>query len=210
MTDESYVFYSDIREKKKTATGARHVKRGSRSKKCTLPSDYLSRKEIEKMNGEATTVKLNEPMSWNEFIHLSKNLQEHYLNHLIVNHGATISSISTDLFERAKTTLPNYVRKHELSVDPVRRRSGKDIQMWQKFLKKKNLTFDTSKIVQAENTCAPWGSDARPMVTSALDFDFTLDNVTDWDELRKLIARLEGISLEEGYRITLRVRRSGE
>ena len=61
-----------------------------------------------------------------------------------------------------------------------------------------------------EEACAPWGSDARPMVTSALEFDFTLDNVTDWDELRKLIARLEGISLEEGYRITLRVQRSGE
>ena len=58
-------------------------------------------------------------------------------------------------------------------------------------------------------TTAEWGSDIRPMVTSALDFDFTLDNVTDWDELRKLIARLEGISLEEGYRITLRVQRSG-
>ena len=171
------------------------------------------------MNGDVTTVKLNEPMSWKEFTNLSKNLQENYLNHLIVSHGATISSISTDLFGMAKTTLTQYVRKHELNVDPVLRRSGKDIQMWQEFLKKKSLAFDTSKIVQAENAvnrklmeeaCAPWGSDARPMVTSALDFDFTLDNVTDWDELRKLIARLEGISLEEGYRITLRVQRSGD
>ena len=171
------------------------------------------------MNGDVTTVKLNEPMTWKEFTNLSKNLQENYLNHLIVSHGATISSISTDLFGMAKTTLTHYVRKHELNVDPVIRRSGKDIQMWQEFLKKKSLTFDTSKIIQAENAvnrrlmeeaCAPWGSDARPMVTSALEFDFTLDNVTDWDELRKLIARLEGISLEEGYRITLRVQRSGE
>lgn len=75
------------------------------------------------MNGECITVKLNEPMTWNEFIHLSKNLQENYLNHLIVNRGATISSISTDLFGMAKTTLPSYVRKHELSVDPAEGRS---------------------------------------------------------------------------------------
>lgn len=200
MTDAAYIYYSDIREKKKTATGAYHVKRGSKTKKCTLPSDYLSRKEIEKMNSECTTVKLNEPMTWNEFIHLSKNLQENYLNHLIVNRGASISSISADLFGMAKNSLAKYIREHNLNVDPASRRSKKDIQMWEKFLHKKVTDLDE----------APWGTDIRPQVTSVLDFDFTLDNVTDWDELRKLIARLEGISLEGGYRITLRVQRSGE
>lgn len=49
---------------------------------------------------------------------------------------------------------------------------------------------------------------SKSVVTNTLEFNFTLDQVTDWKELKNLIASLEGISLEEGYRITLRVQRS--
>lgn len=238
MTDEAWTYYADIREKKKTATGARHLKRGSRSKKCTLPNEHLSRKEIEKMNGEVTTVKLNEPMSYAAFKCLSKNLQEEYLNHLINKYGGTLTSISTDIFGKAHHTLSHYVKKMGLAVDPVGRRTGLELMTWEKFVNKKSsvdsiahevlaevaggsvedsddeltkqLVFGKSTARQSDNKEAPWGTEIRPMVDSVLEFDFTLDQVTDWGELSKLISRLEGISLEGGYRITLRVQRSGD
>lgn len=41
MTDAKYLFVSDSREKKSVARSAVHRKGGSKSKKCTLPSDYI-------------------------------------------------------------------------------------------------------------------------------------------------------------------------
>jgi hypothetical protein len=68
MKDEEYLFLSDCREKKNIANSARnrrtHCGKGGRVK---LPSDYKTKKEIEKMNGEVKTYRLNSPMSWAEF-----------------------------------------------------------------------------------------------------------------------------------------------
>lgn len=68
MKDEEYLLLSDCREKKNIANSARnrrtHCGKGGRVK---FPSDYKTKKEIEKMNGEVKTYRLNSPMSWAEF-----------------------------------------------------------------------------------------------------------------------------------------------
>ena len=53
MNDEKYVFINDCAEKKRTARGI-HNKRTHAGKggKVIFPSDYLTRKEREAMNGE--------------------------------------------------------------------------------------------------------------------------------------------------------------
>ena len=51
LSDEEYLFRKDIAEKKKTATGAYHKVKGSKSKKCKFPSDYLTKK-VKKNDGE--------------------------------------------------------------------------------------------------------------------------------------------------------------
>lgn len=58
MKDEEFVFNQTVKERNKERTGARHKKNGSKSKKCTLPSDYMTKKEKEKMNGPITTYKI--------------------------------------------------------------------------------------------------------------------------------------------------------
>ena len=50
MKDAEYVFRKDIQDKKSIGRGAFHKKTGSKSKKCTLPSDYLSGKEKKALN----------------------------------------------------------------------------------------------------------------------------------------------------------------
>ena len=50
MTDAEYVFQQDVKERKKMKTGAMHRKCGSKSKKCTLPSDYLTPSQKKKLN----------------------------------------------------------------------------------------------------------------------------------------------------------------
>lgn len=44
LSDEEYTFRQDIKEKKSIGRGAFAKKNGSKSKKCTLPYEYLTKK----------------------------------------------------------------------------------------------------------------------------------------------------------------------
>lgn len=48
MNDIEFILKEDIKKKKQAGSGYRYKKNGSKSKKCSLPSDNLSKKEIEK------------------------------------------------------------------------------------------------------------------------------------------------------------------
>lgn len=68
MTDEKYTFIEDVREKKKTATGAHHKRTHcGKGGAIRFPSDFKSKKELRAMNGEVKSYKLNDPVSWAEF-----------------------------------------------------------------------------------------------------------------------------------------------
>lgn len=83
MNDEKYVFITDCAEKKRTARGI-HNKRTHAGKggKVIFPSDYLTRKEREAMNGEIKTYALNRPMRWKEFKLLPDDVRREYIENL--------------------------------------------------------------------------------------------------------------------------------
>lgn len=83
MNDEKYVFITDCAEKKRTARGI-HNKRTHTGKggKVRFPSDYLTRKEREAMNGEVKTYSLNRPMLWKEFKLLPDDIRREYIEGL--------------------------------------------------------------------------------------------------------------------------------
>lgn len=85
MTDFDY----DVMQKKRTATGAFHRKGGSKSKKCSLPSDNLTEAQRRKLNGPVTSVKLDQPMKWDEFKALSDDLKREYLKSLMETYQAS-------------------------------------------------------------------------------------------------------------------------
>ena len=76
MNDFDY----DAMQKKRIARGASHMKRGS--KKCTLPSDYLTAAQKRRLNGPVSTYKLDEPMSWESFKAMPEDLQKKYILNL--------------------------------------------------------------------------------------------------------------------------------
>lgn len=89
MTDERFVFTQDVKERSQMKTGAFHKKNGSKSKKCTFPSDHLTAKQKKKLNGECETFKLNEPFrDWKAFKKYSVTMKTAYLDNLIHNYGA--------------------------------------------------------------------------------------------------------------------------
>lgn len=88
MTDESYVFRQTSLERKKIANGVYSRKRGSRSKKCTLPSDSLTAGQLKKRNGEVMQYNLNKPMSWHTFKSMPEDLQREYIVKCREKYGA--------------------------------------------------------------------------------------------------------------------------
>lgn len=114
MTDLQYVYQSDIREKKSTGLGIFHKKNGSKSKKCTLPSDYLTRKEKMAMSGECKTYDMRKFYTYEEFKQFPDDIQLQYLNSLINRYDVTIAAIADELFHITQTGLYKYLRKHEL------------------------------------------------------------------------------------------------
>lgn len=57
----------DCLERKRLARQARYRKRGSKSKKCPMSTDYMTQKEWKERNGEVITMNLNRPVSWSVF-----------------------------------------------------------------------------------------------------------------------------------------------
>ena len=85
MNDFDY----DVLQKKRTAAGARRMKRGSRSKRCSLPSDHLTPAQLKRRNGPVSTYKLDAPMRWDDFKSMPVDLQKKYLTNLVETYGAT-------------------------------------------------------------------------------------------------------------------------
>ena len=90
MTD----FDHDVREKKIIARGASHRKRGSKSKKCTLPSDLLTPTQKRKLNGPCLSVRTDRPISWQEFQALPTDLKQAYLEALMHSLGPNQSELA--------------------------------------------------------------------------------------------------------------------
>ena len=93
MTDEKYVFEQTSRERKRTARGAYAKKGGSRSKRCSLPSDNLTAKQRKELNGAVENLNTMKIYTWNEFKRLPNTLKEEYLK-ILYEHGARTLDIA--------------------------------------------------------------------------------------------------------------------
>jgi len=114
MKDEEFIFRQEVREKKRIGAGAFHKKNGSKSKKCTLPSDRLTRKEKEKLNGECKSWNLKAFYSWDEFKCMPDDIQLEYVNSLINRYDCGLTTISKVLFGKAPSTLSFHMKSHGL------------------------------------------------------------------------------------------------
>lgn len=112
MTDERYVYNSDIQDRKRTASGARAKKGDSRSRRCPLPSDSLTKAQRQKLNGSVEHISLNRPMAWNRMRELTPSLQFLYLDHLVSTYNARCADLVSMLgiarctFYRLQKDLP--------------------------------------------------------------------------------------------------------
>ena len=112
MNDFDY----DVMQKKRIARGASHMKRGSKSKKCTLPSDYLTAAQKRRLNGPVSTYKLDEPMNWESFKVMPEDLQKKYILGLQENYGANDEMIGK-MFKKSDTVALRV--RNTLNIKPL-------------------------------------------------------------------------------------------
>ena len=109
-------FDYDTMQKKRIARGASHMKHGSKSKKCTLPSDYLTAAQKRRLNGPVSTYKLDEPMKWESFKAMPEDLQKKYILNLQETYQANDKMIAK-LFGKSDVTVGEHRKR--LGLNPI-------------------------------------------------------------------------------------------
>lgn len=110
MTDAEFLFRRDSADKKVTARSANKRVSGAKSKKCTLPSDYLTAAQKKRLNGEVITVNLDRPMKWAEFKALDPDTQTLYVSGLAHKYGVSIGALA-EMLGVSRGTAYNYSKK---------------------------------------------------------------------------------------------------
>ena len=131
MNDFDY----DVYLKKRVARGAFARKRGSKSKKCSLSTDHMTRKQWERMNGQVYTYELSKPMGWQAFKAAPKQIQEEYLNGLKDKYGVNIGAL-IGMFGVSRGTVSTYFKSSGLKVDfPAgNKMNARETIAWDHFL----------------------------------------------------------------------------
>lgn len=93
MTDIMHTYREDLKDKSVTAKSS-HAK-PKRGKYMRTSSDYLSKKELDKMNGEPISYQLNFPYSWNSFNEMPHDIQKAYLVNLCAKFGVNINRFAS-------------------------------------------------------------------------------------------------------------------
>lgn len=103
MKDETFTFIETVKER---ADPARSAFKKGKHKGCMLPHENLTRKELNKMNGEINTINLNKPMKWAEFKALDADIQQRYIKRL-----RDLYNVSADALAGMFGLYPNTVHK---------------------------------------------------------------------------------------------------
>lgn len=115
MTNEKYVLQETNKERSKMAQGSRHKVNGCKSKKCTLPHEYLTRKELKKMNSEVITIDMKHFYTWDEFLTFSDATKVDYIENLMNKYNVSLTAISQVVFGN-NLILGRYVTEHMLPI----------------------------------------------------------------------------------------------
>lgn len=129
-------FDFDVMQKKRIANNAAHMKRGSKSKKCSLPSDHMTPAEWKRRNGPVSTYSLNKPMDWETFKSLPVDIQQSYIDILQSRFNVTTSTIGKDMFDKTPATLKAHMDKYGLKYIQMKGRNmtAEEREAWKHWL----------------------------------------------------------------------------
>lgn len=121
MNEYERAFVSDCREKKQVARSASHMKRGSRSRACSLPSDALTPSQLKKMNGAVDSYSLNYFYTWAEFRALPDDIQVEWINHMSKKYDCGYTAIAKIVLNTSASSIRQYFERKG-TLDRVEKR----------------------------------------------------------------------------------------
>ena len=136
-------FDFDIMEKKRIAQGARARKCGSKSRKCTLPSDYLTAAQKKGLNGKVSTYNLSAPMTYSKFRVMPDDLQKEYLLKLRNEMGASQTAIG-EMMQCSYETVRQTLIRHGIPTN-TKRMSFESKLRWNAWLEGEQLNNDRAE-----------------------------------------------------------------
>lgn len=215
MRDEEFVFQSDIREKKRTATGAFHKRtHAGKGGAVKFPSDFLTRKELNAMNkelnamnGEVKSYNLNSPMTWAEFKDLPDDIEIIYIKLLREKFDVPDARIAA-MLGTSQQTFARYVA--QLGINSGRQQKHKKFDAeafnaWVNgkrpdeeanpgletvFLEAEETTVDKNPVLE-ERACFP-AVEAKPVKVIPGQGSFTWEEVNIDDVLDYMRSVLAG------------------
>ncbi len=161
MTDERYVYQQYIRDKKTTSRGARAKRNGSKSKKCSLPSDGMTQAQWKRRNSEVKTYNIKFKMTYEQFKDMPQDLQGKYLTQIVQAYGATLADIARDVFGVNPNTLWMFCKSRNIST-PRTSRDSLSQPDWSEFLGGLRDAFGNSLWLPAEEAIDEGGTDTLP------------------------------------------------
>lgn len=130
MRDAEYLFKQTSLERKRIGRGDFNKKRQG-GKQVRLPSDNMTRKEWEKMNGECKSYDMAKPVAWESFKQWPADLQRSYLLGLGEKFDIGVAHLA-DMFHISRCSIYNLTNRLNVHLDG--RRPGRDLKPWFAFL----------------------------------------------------------------------------
>lgn len=115
MDDAEYVFKQTSMERKRVARGAYNKVRGG-GRIVRMPSDRMSKKEREMMNGEMKSYDMGKPMVWADFQNAPHDIQQEYLDKVAARFNGVPNALIAEMFKIHRSTLGSYMCTHGLTV----------------------------------------------------------------------------------------------
>ena len=163
-------FEFDCLQKKRLAQQAKYRKRGSKSKKCPMSTDHMTKKQWIERCGKIVTIKMDSPVSWASFKELSKQTQEEYLKNLMEKYHINASSLA-EMFHITPITVRRHIATQGLAVSfPVgHSMNAEDRRAWELFLSGDAVEQSENEVsAENEETC-----DEEPMSMCSFSLRFS-------------------------------------
>lgn len=163
-------FEFDCLQKKRLAQQAKYRKRGSKSKKCPMSTDHMTKKQWIERCGKIVTIKMDSPVSWASFKELSKQTQEEYLKNLMGKYHINASSLA-EMFHITPITVRRHIATQGLAVSfPVgHSMNAEDRRAWELFLSENTVEQSQTDVsVENEEMC-----DEEPMSMCSFSLRFS-------------------------------------
>ena len=180
MIDAQYLFVSDSREKKSVARSAAHRKGGRKSKKCTLPSDYLTEKQRKELNGAVDSYSLNYFYTWAQFKALPDDIQVEWINHMSKKYDCGYTAIAKMVLNTTAGSIRQYFERKGTLDQIERRKLGVTKEQRQALARlRDDLAAERGEVIDASTVAgvAPGKPAEAPPITAArlelnrFDFD---------------------------------------